>query len=558
MVIEVRVQLRAPAARRREQSSFGRAQVREQVVRRAPRRGEVALVAEHLIRLRERRDHQAVPAREDLVVRARLDAQLARREQFRARLNHGRLELAALEFQARRDLVRRLRPPQRTAPVLEVALVGDVPPLGGPAPDARAEHEVELLRRPDEELALLALAVGVLRAREGALGRHHLAQHPLAALARDPRVLGVARREVALEVRRHEQRVVVEHLLEVGDQPLLVGRVAMEAPAELVVHAARSHAIERVRGHGQRGRILRAQPVTQHEPDVHGVRELGRAAEAAPLGVVVLAEHGVGQRERVRVEVACRHLRLADHVAERAAALGDALAIVAPGEAQRLHDLRPARASVAAHGREVGAAEERLELRREEHAHGPAARARHGLHGLHVDVVEVRALLAVDLDVDEVLVHQRRDLRVLEALVLHHVAPVAGRVPDREEDRLLFPPRALERLGAPGVPVHRIRGVLEQVGARLLGEAIAGGGARARHGSFSVRFWLVWLSIHRAATGREQDEHEHRTHGAAKSRPQRPRALRAKKKQPRDARGAAPVSWLTLPPFRDARGPWRG
>jgi hypothetical protein len=45
---------------------------------------------------------------------------------------------------------------------------------------------------------------------------------------------------------------------------------------------------------------------------------------------------------------------------------------------------------------------------------------------LHVDRVEVGALLAVELDADEVLVHELRDPLVLERLALHHVAPVAG------------------------------------------------------------------------------------------------------------------------------------
>ena len=54
---------------------------------------------------------------------------------------------------------------------------------------------------------------------------------------------------------------------------------------------------------------------------------------------------------------------------------------------------------------------------------------------VHVDRVEVGTLLAVDLHVHEVLVHHARRERVLERLVLHHVAPVACRVADREQDR---------------------------------------------------------------------------------------------------------------------------
>ena len=55
------------------------------------------------------------------------------------------------------------------------------------------------------------------------------------------------------------------------------------------------------------------------------------------------------------------------------------------------------------------------------------------LDDAHVDRVDVGALLAVDLDADVVLVEVAGDLLVLEALLLHHVAPVAGRVADREK-----------------------------------------------------------------------------------------------------------------------------
>ena len=55
-----------------------------------------------------------------------------------------------------------------------------------------------------------------------------------------------------------------------------------------------------------------------------------------------------------------------------------------------------------------------------------------------IDLVEVRPLFAIHLDVDERLVHDRRNLGVLERLVRHHVAPVARRIADRQQDRLVL------------------------------------------------------------------------------------------------------------------------
>src|SRR5205814_1169656 len=81
---------------------------------------------------------------------------------------------------------------------------------------------------------------------------------------------------------------------------------------------------------------------------------------------------------------------------------------------------------------------------REEDRHRPAALTCQRDDGLHVDGVDVRPLLTVDLDVDKALVHQARGLLVLERLALHHVAPVAGRVPHGAQDRLILGTRLPE------------------------------------------------------------------------------------------------------------------
>ncbi len=65
------------------------------------------------------------------------------------------------------------------------------------------------------------------------------------------------------------------------------------------------------------------------------------------------------------------------------------------------------------------------------------------------------------------------------------MAPMAGRVADGEEDRPVLPSRPLERLGSPRIPVDRVIGVLEEVGARFVGEAVGhvvmSRNLRARH-----------------------------------------------------------------------------
>ena len=154
-------------------------------------------------------------------------------------------------------------------------------------------------------------------------------------------------------------------------------------------------------------------------------------------------------------------------------ALADLLAFALEGVDDRFHHHPEARHAAAVVRREVGAAVEGHAVGVEEDGHRPAAVAGHRLHRLHVDRVDVGALLAVDLDADEVLVHVGGGRLVLEGLALHHVAPVAGRVADREQDRPVLASRPRQRLVAPRVPVDGVVAVLQEIGAGLLGKSVA-------------------------------------------------------------------------------------
>ena len=142
--------------------------------------------------------------------------------------------------------------------------------------------------------------------------------------------------------------------------------------------------------------------------------------------------------------------------------------------ATSFEDIDERRAAVARGLREIGAAPDRLAAGRQEHGQRPAALLAERMQRRHVDLVDVGTLLAVDLDVDEQAVHHRRGRVVLEALVGHDVAPVAGGVADREQDRLVVARGLGERRLAPRAPVDRVVLVLEQVRARLVAEQVFG------------------------------------------------------------------------------------
>ena len=334
---------------------------------------------------------------------------------------------------------------------------------------ARRQDLADLRRGPDVEAALLALGVGVEGRVEAALGAAHLAQHPVQRLLADAAVALVAERLPAVQVGAGEQGVVVEHLLEVGDEPVGVDRVAGEAAAELVVDAAGQHRVEGPLDDlaSRRGRAAAPGPRRAGTSGRRRSRRARgrRAAAAAPPPPPAAAASGGSGSARSRRPRPSR-ARVAG------GALADLLAFALEGVDDRFHHHPEARHAAALVRREVGAAVEGHAVGVEEDGHRPAAVAGHRLHRLHVDRVDVGALLAVDLDVDEVLVHVGGGLVVLEGLALHHVAPVAGRVADREQDRPVLLAGPLQRLGAPGVPVDRVVAVLEQVGAGLLGEAV--------------------------------------------------------------------------------------
>jgi len=335
-----------------------------------------------------------------------------------------------------------------------------------------AEHLTELLRRPDEEAALDPAAVGVLRGGEAAAGQPHLAQRVVEHVGGGPPPALLAAELPGVQVHGSQLGVVVEHLLEVGHGPLSVDGVAVEAAADLVVDAAARHPVEGDLGGVPEGRVPGRPIPSQQQVEGGRVRELRRPAEAAVALVGVLDQLPAGLVERRRAQLALGQARRRQRLAELLPGLVDGLALLAVGLGDGAQDAREAAHLHAVVGGEVGAAEEGHAAGGEEDGHRPSALAGERDHRLHVDAVDVRALLAVDLDVHEELVLDGRDLGVLEGLVGHHVAPVTGAVADAEQHRLVEPPRLLEGLVAPRPPVDGVVAVLEQVGAGLAGEAV--------------------------------------------------------------------------------------
>jgi hypothetical protein len=163
-------------------------------------------------------------------------------------------------------------------------------------------------------------------------------------------------------VRRQQQGVVVEHLLEVGHQPPRVGRVAGEAPGELVVDPTARHGVERLDAGRQRVGVTGPGVAVQQPLDRHRLGELRGSTEPAELPVPRLGEDQprglVGDRRvhlRSELGVAMRFQRRGD----RGRGLEDLSAPLGPRVGDRLDHLRERRHAVTWLLRPVGPRVER-------------------------------------------------------------------------------------------------------------------------------------------------------------------------------------------------------
>ena len=162
-----------------------------------------------------------------------------------------------------------------------------------------------------------AVRVRVLRGGEAAVGQAQLAQQVVRGLLDDLAIARVPGHDPGVQVRRDEQRVVVQHLLEVRDQPLAVDGVAVEAAADEVVHPAERHRVERLRH-----QLELVAP--QQELERRRGRELRRVAEAAPHGIERAAQPSRRRRRAATAPAArataraSRRRLLGDRAARRA------------------------------------------------------------------------------------------------------------------------------------------------------------------------------------------------------------------------------------------------
>ena len=147
----------------------------------------------------------------------------------------------------------------------------------------------------------------------------------------------------------------------------------------------------------------------------------GLADAPAQMGEVAGAECGVAAWRNA-----------GERRAKSVAVAPDPQGIVMVGPGDGTQHVGKAGSAVSRLRREIGPAPERVAVGRQKHRHRPAALLAEGMQGRHIDLIDIGPLLAIDLDVDEELVHDGGDGRILEAFMGHHMAPMAGGVADRQ------------------------------------------------------------------------------------------------------------------------------
>ena len=483
VVVEIGVEFGLPVLVAAQQAQAARllpGQMGQNERHAAAGRGEIVGPVEDARGLGERRDHQPVPRGQHLVVAPGFDPFFAHAEQrlpgFGDEPGHV-IDVAAEQFGQLCEFERGV---QDVAP-FEIAFVGHVVVAAEHLAGVLAQQAHHLVAFPDEEFSLPTFGIRVLGRVEPALWALHFAHDVVQHVFRDVAEEILAAGLIRFEIQPRQQRVVVQHLLEVRHEPARVDRIAVEPAAQMVVHAALRHLAQRKGGHVQiappAGGVRRAQEQGEHER----VGKFWSLADAAVFGVVVPGQRvrgGFQSRGVQRMGGRLALVELFESAHDLGRRLDDFGRSVAVSRGDTGQHARKGRNVVTVFGREVGPAVERLAVRGQKDGHRPAAPTGQHLHRVHIDVVDVGPLLTVHLDVDEEVVHERSRLRVLERLVRHDVAPVASRIAHAEQNWLVFGFGFGERLLAPRIPIHGIVGMLQQIGAGLPGQPV---GERLRH-----------------------------------------------------------------------------
>ena len=152
------------------------------------------------------------------------------------------------------------------------------------------EDGLDLCRRPDEKLSFDSFRIRIRCGIESSGKVGHLPENIIEHFRRDLAIGGLFRDLIGFQVGPCQEGIVVEHLLEMGDQPALVGGVPCEPATDMIVDPPVRHRIERARDHLQDSALPCSAVTTEEQREPCGRGKLWRTTESAVALVEILTE----------------------------------------------------------------------------------------------------------------------------------------------------------------------------------------------------------------------------------------------------------------------------
>src|SRR5258708_3092379 len=230
----------------------------------------------------------------------------------------------------------------------------------------------------------------------------------------------------------------------------------MKAAGELVVHAATRHFFEGSLGDGQQLLVLGLLIALEEEIDRRRMGELGSLAKTT---VAAIKQVGDGLNLRVddrKVKPGAptrERFRLRHSIGERIGRSLQVSALVAKRIRDGHQNAAESRTATLIFRRKIGAAEKRLAIWEQKSRERPTPLAGERADRRLIAGIDIRAFVAIDLYGDKILVDDPRDVRILVALAVDDVAPMAPHRTNIQEHRLVFGLCASESGVAPLIPV---------------------------------------------------------------------------------------------------------
>ncbi len=255
---------------------------------------------------------------------------------------------------------------------------------------------------------------------------------------------------------------------------MFIRGITRKSETRLIEYAAAVHLLQREFYHVQRFLVFVCLMIGHQKREVVRRRELRCMGKAAVFGVEHAAQRTVSRFNKFIGHCRCGsfYFRFGKHGDDLFALRNQRLALGLPQLGYAAQQLRKPHAPVRAVGRKVRSGKERLFLRRHKYRKRPAAAARHRLTHAHVHLVDVGPLFPVHFDGHEAFVELVCDFFIFEALMRHHMAPMAGGIADGEKHGFILRARFFEGFVAPRIPVYRVMSVLKKIAGLFVGEAV--------------------------------------------------------------------------------------